>query len=47
MADNWEYHQDQRDRAAAIGGLIVIGVLVLIALAVAAMVTLLFMDICR
>lgn len=44
MADDWEYRQGQRDRAAAIGGLVVIGVL--IAHAVAAMVELLVMEIC-
>ena len=29
MADNWGYHQDERDKAAAIGGLIVIGAFML------------------
>jgi hypothetical protein len=45
MADNWEYHQDERDKAAAIGGLIIIGGFLLGLLGFAAAIALAIMQV--
>ena len=40
MANNWEYHQDQRDKAATIGALIVVGGFALIGAVIATVIIL-------
>ena len=42
MANNWEYHQDQRDKAMALGAIIVVGGFALVG---AAIVTLIILSI--
>ena len=45
MANNWEYHQDGRDRAYGCAALMFLGTLVLAALAMAVIVALILLQI--